>query len=139
MIFSVTSSCRLISVTVFPFYDITSTFQELLREQGIICRMSRAGEVWDNSAMERFFSSLKTEKTAKKVYRTHDQARVDVFDYIEAFYNRTRRHSHLGDVSPEAFERASAWTTPHLLVRVNDPVNGNRKLTQLPPASAMEY
>uniref|UniRef100_UPI00289E5554 IS3 family transposase n=1 Tax=Delftia tsuruhatensis TaxID=180282 RepID=UPI00289E5554 len=59
-------------------------------------------------AMESFFSSLKTERTARKVCRTRGQARSDVFDYIEAFYNRTRRHSHLGGVSPEAFERASA-------------------------------
>ena len=49
--------------------------------------MSRAGEVWDNSAMGSFFSSLKTEKTARKVYRTRAQARADVFDYIERFYN----------------------------------------------------
>lgn len=55
--------------------------------------MSRAGEVWDNSAMESFFSSLKTERTARKVYRSREQARSDVFDYIERFYNPTRRHS----------------------------------------------
>ncbi len=81
-------------------------FQELLREQGITCSMSRAGEVWDNSAMESFFSSLKTEKTARKVYRTRDQARVDVFEYIERFYNPVRRHSTLGYVSPLEFEKA---------------------------------
>ena len=81
-------------------------FQELLREQGITCSMSRAGQVWDNSAMESFFSSLKTEKTANKVYRTRDQARVDVFDYIERFYNPVRRHSTLGYVSPLEFEKA---------------------------------
>lgn len=55
--------------------------------------MSRAGNVWDNSAMESFFSSLKTERTARKVYRTRDEARADVFDYIERFYNPRRRHS----------------------------------------------
>ena len=81
-------------------------FQELLKEQGITCSMSRAGEVWDNSAMESFFSSLKTERTAKKVYRTREQARADVFDYIECFYNPTRRHSTLGYVSPLQFEEA---------------------------------
>ena len=81
-------------------------FQELLREQGITCSMSRAGEVWDNSAMESFFSSLKTEKTARKVYRTRAQARADVFDYIERFYNPVRRHSTLGYVSPLEFEEA---------------------------------
>jgi putative transposase len=81
-------------------------FQELLKEQGITCSMSRAGEVWDNSAMESFFSSLKTERTARKVYRTSEQARADVFDYIERFYNPTRRHSTLGYVSPVEFEKA---------------------------------
>ncbi len=81
-------------------------FQGLLREQGITCSMSRAGEVWDNSAMESFFSSLKTEKTARKVYRTRAQARADVFDYIERFYNPVRRHSTLGYVSPLEFEEA---------------------------------
>ena len=81
-------------------------FQELLKEHGITCSMSRAGEVWDNSAMESFFSSLKTERTARKVYRTRTQARADVFDYIERFYNPTRRHSTLDYVSPAAFEKA---------------------------------
>ena len=81
-------------------------FQELLKEQGITCSMSRAGEVWDNSAMESFFSSLKTERVARRVYRSREQARSDVFDYIERFYNPTRRHSTLGYVSPIQFEKA---------------------------------
>jgi putative transposase len=55
-----------------------------------------------------FFSSLKKERTQKRIYKTRALARADVFDYIETFYNRTRRHSHLGGISPEAFERASA-------------------------------
>jgi putative transposase len=70
-------------------------FQQLLKEQGITCSISRAGEVWDTSAMESFFSSLKTERTARKVYRTPGQARTDVFDYIERFYSSPRRHSTL--------------------------------------------
>ena len=81
-------------------------FQGLLKEQGITCSMSRAGEVWDNSAMESFFSSLKTERVGRKVYRTRAEARSDVFDYIERFYNPTRRHSTLGYVSPIQFEEA---------------------------------
>ncbi len=48
--------------------------------------MSRSGNVWDNAAMESFFSSLKTERTARRIYRTRDQARADVFDYIQHFY-----------------------------------------------------
>lgn len=79
-------------------------FQRLLSDNGITCSMSRAGNVWDNSAMESFFSSQKTERTARKVYRTHDEARADVFDYIERFYNPRRRHSKLGYMSPVEFE-----------------------------------
>lgn len=79
-------------------------FQRLLADNDIICSMSRAGNVWDNSAMESFFSSLKTERTARKVYRTRDQARADAFDYIERFYNPRRRHSTLGYISPMEFE-----------------------------------
>ena len=81
-------------------------FQQLLKEQGITCSMSRAGEVWDNSAMESFFSSMKTERIARKVYRSREEARADVFDYIERFYNPTRRHSTIGYVSPVQFEQA---------------------------------
>ena len=76
-----------------------------MADHGITCSMSRAGNVWDNSAMESFFSSLKTERTARKVYRTRDAARADLFDYIERFYNSTRRHSTLGYLSPMEFER----------------------------------
>ena len=79
-------------------------FQDLLKAQGIQCSMSRAGEVWDNSAMESFFSSLKTERTARKTYRTRDEGRADVFDYIETFYNTKRRHSTLGYLSPVQYE-----------------------------------
>src|ERR1700722_10570899 len=75
-------------------------FQRLLTELGVTCSMSRAGNVWDNAAMESFFSSLKIERTAGKTYRTRDEARADVFDYIERFYNPTRRHSTLGYLSP---------------------------------------
>ena len=80
-------------------------FQRLKAEHGIICTMSRSGKVWDNAAMESFFTSLKTERTARKVYRTREQAKADVFDYIERFYNPKRRHSTLGYVSPMEFER----------------------------------
>jgi putative transposase len=74
-------------------------------ESGIVCSMSRSGNVSDNAAMESFFSSLKTERTARKNYRTRNVVRADVFDYIERFYNATRRHSTIGGVSPVEFER----------------------------------
>jgi putative transposase len=70
--------------------------------------MSRSGNVWDNAAMESFFSSLKTERTARTIYQTRNQARADVFDYIERFYNLRRRHSTIGYVSPMQFERNAA-------------------------------
>jgi putative transposase len=66
--------------------------------------MSRAGNVWDNAAMESFFSSLKTERTARKTYRTPDEAKADVFDYIERLYNAKRRHSTIGYMSPMKYE-----------------------------------
>ena len=69
--------------------------------------MSRRGNCWDNAVAESFFSSLKKERIRKRIYKTRDLARADIFDYIEVFYNRSRRHSHLCHVSPEAFERAS--------------------------------
>jgi len=72
---------------------------------GATCSMSRPGNVWDNAAMESFFSSLKTERIARKTYRTRNHAKADVFDYIERFYNRTRRHSTLGYLSQMGFER----------------------------------
>ena len=80
-------------------------FQRLMADNGVTCSMSRSGNVWDNAAMESFFSSLKTERVGKKVYRTRTQAKADVFDYIECFYNPTRRHSTLGYLSPIDFER----------------------------------
>ena len=79
-------------------------FQSLLADNGITCSMSRTGNVWDNAAMESFFSSLKTERTSRKTYRTRDEAKADVFDYIERFYNPRRRHSTNGYLSPMEYE-----------------------------------
>ena len=78
--------------------------QRLMAEHGIVCSLSRSGNVWDNAAMESFFSTLKTERRAGKVFRSRDAARADVFDYIKQFYNPRRRHSTLGYVSPVDFE-----------------------------------
>ena len=77
------------------------------REHSLEPSMSRRGNCWDNAVVESFFSSLKKERIKKRLYKTRDLARADIFDYIEVFYNRQRRHSHLGGVSPEAFEQAS--------------------------------
>ena len=80
-------------------------FQRFLADQGLACSLSRSGNCWDNAAMESFFSSLKTERTARTLSHTRDQAKADVFDYIERFYNPRRRHSTLGYLSPMEFER----------------------------------
>ena len=82
-------------------------FQRLLADQGITCSMSRSGNVWDNSAMESFFSTLKTERVSRKVYATREQAKADVFDYVERFYNPYRRHSTIGFVSPVDYEKTA--------------------------------
>jgi putative transposase len=83
-------------------------FQRLLADHGITCSMSRRGDCWDNAAMESFFSTMKTERTSKRNYTTRDEARADVFDYIERFYNHRRRHSTLGYVSPVEFEQVTS-------------------------------
>lgn len=80
-------------------------FQQLLKSQNITCSMSRRGECWDNAAMESFFSTLKTERCMRTVYRTREEARADVFDYIERFYNPFRKHSKLNYLSPVQFEQ----------------------------------
>jgi len=79
-------------------------FQRLMADHGVTCSMSRSGNCWDNAAMESFFSSLKIERIGNRIYRTRDEARSDVFDYIECFYNPKRRHSTIGYLSPMEFE-----------------------------------
>ena len=85
-------------------------FRQLMADNGVTCSMSRSGNVWDNAAMESFFSTLKTERTARKVYRSRNQARADIFDFIERFYNAKRRHSTIGYLSPIEFERRAEVT-----------------------------
>jgi len=80
-------------------------FRRQLKALGVTCSMSRSGDVWDNSVMESFFSTLKIERVHRKRYATRDEARADVFDYIERFYNPIRRHSTLGNRSPVVFEQ----------------------------------
>lgn len=79
-------------------------FQRMLAAHGITCSMSRKGDCWDNAAMESFFSTLKIERVYRSIYRTRAEARADIFDYIERFYNPRRRHSTLNGMSPVAFE-----------------------------------
>jgi transposase InsO family protein len=81
-------------------------YQRRLAEERIACSMSRRGNCWDNAPMESFFASLKKELVHHEDYATREQARASIFEYIEAFYNRVRRHSSLGYVAPAEYERA---------------------------------
>ena len=85
----------------------SAAFQELLRDEKITCSMSRKGNCWDNAMMESFFATLKKERIYQEDYETRAEARASMFDYIERFYNRQRRHSALGYLSPEQFEQAA--------------------------------
>lgn len=80
-------------------------YQEALRQHGLRNSMSRKGNCWDNAVMESFFSRLKVELIYAENYRTVEEARSGIFEYIELFYNRTRRHSANGYVSPQDHER----------------------------------
>jgi transposase InsO family protein len=79
-------------------------YQKLLLAHGLECSMSRAGNCYDNAVMESFWGTLKKELVYHEKYATREQARRSIFEYIEVFYNRVRRHSSLGYLSPEAFE-----------------------------------
>ena len=85
-------------------------YQQLLNEYDLICSMSRKGECLDNAVAESFFGTLKTEWVDHQDYHTHAQAKQDLFEYIEVFYNKQRRHSYLDYLSPAEYERLNA---PH--------------------------
>ena len=80
-------------------------FQEILKANRISCSMSRRGNCWDNACMESFFGSLKTEWIRDKKYMNFEEAKKDIFKYVEVFYNRKRRHASLGYVSPAEYEQ----------------------------------
>ena len=79
-------------------------YQKLLKENGLICSMSRKGNCWDNAPMESFFHTLKTEWVFRFKYKTRKEAKASLFDYIEMFYNRERRHSALQYMNPCQYE-----------------------------------
>lgn len=80
-------------------------YQARLKAAGVTVSMSRKGNCWDNAVMERFWGSLKSERTEGRIYVTRDAAKADVVDYIEMFYNSVRSHSTLDYVSPMQFEK----------------------------------
>ncbi len=83
----------------------TGSYSGILKDYGIECSMSRKGNCHDNAAMESFFHTLKTELTHHHNYVTRDDARQSIFEYIEVFYNRQRRHSYLNYMTPFEFEK----------------------------------
>lgn len=85
-------------------------YQRRLAEERIVCSMSRRGNCWDNAPMESFFASLKKELVHDEDYATRDEATASIFEYVEAFYNRVRRHSSLGYVAPAEYERTHNHT-----------------------------
>jgi putative transposase len=88
-------------------YAATS-YQRVLDEYGLIPSMSRTGNCWDNACVESFFGTLKRERVYQRRYVTREEARQDIFEYMEVFYNRQRRHSTLGYDSPVEYEARAA-------------------------------
>lgn len=86
----------------------SGSYQKLLRENELVCSMSRKGECLDNAVAESFFGTLKTELVDDEDYRSHKEAKQSLFEYIEVFYNRKRRHSFLGYLNPEEYEAKHA-------------------------------
>ena len=87
---------------------LSDDFQLLLKRNGITCSLSGKGSCYDNAVVESFFATLKRERVKRRKYRTRDEARADVFDYIERFYNRERRHGYVGNISPVQFEERTS-------------------------------
>jgi putative transposase len=81
------------------------TYQQRLTALGMHCSMSRPGNCWDNAVVESFFATLKTELIYHRRFQTRQEAKTEIFEYLEGFYNRQRRHSSLGYLSPVEFER----------------------------------
>jgi len=88
----------------------SEVYARRLREKGIVQSMSRVGDCWDNAVVESFFSTLEAELEARSQWRTREAAQVAVHEYIEVFYNRRRRHSHLGYLSPAQYEKLANST-----------------------------
>ena len=82
----------------------SNDYQAALKRHEMLCSMSHKGDCWDNAVAESFFSTLKTERVHHRLYRSRAEARRDIFEYIEVFYNRVRLHSTLGYLSPAQFE-----------------------------------
>jgi transposase InsO family protein len=89
----------------------SSDFRALLEHAGMSASMSRTGDCWDNAVVESFFSTLKRELVEEAAWATREEARLALFEWIEVWYNRQRRHSALGYLSPMQFAQAMSATT----------------------------
>jgi len=87
----------------------SGSYQQLLTDNKLLCSMSRKGECLDNAVAESFFGTLKTELTDDEDYITRNDARQSIFEYIEIFYNRQRRHSFLNYMTPVEYEKKNAY------------------------------
>jgi putative transposase len=85
-------------------------FRDLLAKHGIECSMSARGSCYDNAPVESFFALLKRERIRRRTYRSRKEAKADVFDYIECFYNRRRSHTYLGYLTPVEYENRTMRT-----------------------------
>jgi putative transposase len=79
-------------------------FRKVLKQNKMIQSMSRKGNCWDNACAESFFSTLKMEEVFHQTYKTQDEARNSIFEYIAVYYNRQRRHSTIGYMCPDEYE-----------------------------------
>lgn len=86
----------------------SQAYQAFLKDHSMCVSMSRKGNCWDNAVMERFFGTLKRDCTSRARFATHEAARSALFEYIEVYYNRVRKHSTLGYLSPVQFELANS-------------------------------
>ncbi len=89
----------------------SQAYQAILQRCGMVCSISRKGNCWENAGKESFFGKLKSECVRGKIYKTREEARREIVEYIELFYNRQRRHAALGYVSPVDFEKRGDRTT----------------------------
>ena len=101
-----------------------SEFQKMLKNTNFICSMSRKGNCWDNAVVESFFGSLKTEVVHGNLFRTRNEARRTIFEWIEVTYNKDRTHSSLGYLSPEEYE-AEFYSSTALKIESASATNQN--------------
>lgn len=94
-------------------------YQDLLRQHGFVCSMSRKGNCWDNAVAERFFLNLKMERVWQRQYANHAEAKADITDYIVGFYNCKRINSALGNLPPAAYERKMAASKPIVVSEIS--------------------